>query len=199
MLAPSVIVMTGDHAQDTGTASAACLDGAALAARLAAADLTALHDHDVIEHAAAVEFLGGISDEDKARLLSSVDVYCAPHTGGESFGIVLVEAMSAGATVVASDLGAFRRVLDDGEAGVLFPNGDSARLAETLVRVLRDPDLRRERAERARSVVRRYDWSVVTEQVLTVYETVLSCGPRVRVGEDPSSRRPGVPGEVTPP
>jgi phosphatidylinositol alpha-mannosyltransferase len=151
------------------------------------------------EHAAAVEFLGGISDEDKARLLSSVDVYCAPHTGGESFGIVLVEAMSAGATVVASDLGAFRRVLDDGEAGVLFPNGDSVRLAETLVRVLRDPDLRRERAERARSVVRRYDWSVVTEQVLTVYETVLSGGPRVRVGEDPSSRRPGVPGEVTPP
>ncbi len=144
----------------------------------------------------SVEFLGGISDEDKARLLSSVDVYCAPHTGGESFGIVLVEAMSAGAMVVSSDLGAFRRVLDDGAAGVLFPNGDSAALATTLVRVLRDPGLRRTTAERAAAVVRRYDWSVVTEQVLTVYEMVLSGGPRVRVGEDPSSRRvPGAVGE----
>ena len=92
--------------------------------------------------AAAVEFVGGISDDEKAALLASVDVYCGPQTGGESFGIVLVEAMSAGATVVASDLGAFSRVLDDGEAGVLFRTGDSADLAETLVRVLHDPELR---------------------------------------------------------
>src|SRR5699024_11822940 len=64
-------------------------------------------------HAEAVEHLGGISDQDKAELLSSVAAYVAPQTGGESFGIVLVEAMSAGTTVVASDLPAFRRVLDD--------------------------------------------------------------------------------------
>lgn len=141
-------------------------------------------------HAAAVEFLGGISDEEKASLLSSVDVYCAPHTGGESFGIVLVEAMSAGATVVSSDLGAFRRVLDDGAAGILFPNGDSAALAATLVRALGDAELRRAASARAAAVVRRYDWSVVTEQVQTVYEMVLAGGPRVPVGEDPSSLRP---------
>nr|WP_081785272.1 glycosyltransferase family 4 protein [Cellulomonas sp. KRMCY2] len=139
---------------------------------------------------ASVEFLGGISDEDKARLLSSVDVYVAPQTGGESFGIVLVEAMSAGATVVASDLGAFRRVLDEGAAGVLFRTGDPGDLAATLNRVLRDPELRARTAARASVVVRRYDWSVVAEQVLTVYEMVLSgTVPRVRVGEDPSSVR----------
>ena len=139
---------------------------------------------------ASVEFLGGISDDDKARLLSSVDVYVAPQTGGESFGIVLVEAMSAGATVVASDLGAFRRVLDEGAAGVLFRTGDPADLAATLNRVLRDPELRARTAARASLVVRRYDWSVVAEQVLTVYEMVLSgTVPRVRVGEDPSSIR----------
>ena len=142
--------------------------------------------------AASVEFLGGISDEDKARLLSSVDVYCAPHTGGESFGIVLVEAMSAGATVVASDLGAFRRVLDEGTAGVLFRNGDAAHLAATLDRVLADKDLRRRTSEHARAVVRRYDWTAVTEQVLTVYEMVLAgYGPRTAVHEDPSSLRRG--------
>lgn len=61
-----------------------------------------------------VEFLGMVSDEDKARLLRSVDVYVAPNTGGESFGIILVEALSAGAPVLASDLDAFAQVLDQG-------------------------------------------------------------------------------------
>ncbi|WP_179561912.1 glycosyltransferase family 4 protein [Cellulomonas soli] len=136
----------------------------------------------------AVEFLGGVSDEDKARLLASVDVYVAPQTGGESFGIVLVEAMSAGAAVVASDLGAFSRVLDDGTAGVLFRTGDSAALADTLVRVLDDPELRRTVVARAREVVRRYDWSTVTDQVLTVYEMAVA-GRDAPVGEDPSSLR----------
>jgi phosphatidyl-myo-inositol alpha-mannosyltransferase len=141
-------------------------------------------------HASSVEFLGEISDEDKARLLSSVDVYCAPHTGGESFGIVLVEAMSAGAAVVSSDLGAFRRVLDDGAAGVLFRNGDSADLAATLVRVLRDDQLRAEKTRLALDVVRRYDWSAVTRQVLTVYEMVRQSS-AAPVSEDPRSRRLG--------
>ncbi len=140
------------------------------------------------EHAASVEFLGPISDVDKARLLSSVDVYCAPQTGGESFGIVLVEAMSAGSTVVASDLGAFRRVLDDGRAGVLFRRGDSADLAHTINRVLADPDLRRRTSAVASEVVRRYDWSAVTQQVLTVYEMVVG-GARAGVGVDPTSVR----------
>ena len=137
----------------------------------------------------SVEFLGGITDLEKARLLRSVDIYCAPNTGGESFGIVLVEAMSAGATVVASDLGAFRRVLDEGAAGVLFATDDSADLARTLNRVLADGALRRSTAARAAQVVRRYDWSIVTGQVLTVYETVLS-GTAGRVSEDPLSQLP---------
>ena len=140
------------------------------------------------EAAASVEFLGGISDDDKARLLASVDVYCAPQTGGESFGIVLVEAMSAGAAVVASDLGAFSRVLDDGDAGVLFRAGDSDDLASTLLRVLRDPELRERVSARALEVVHQYDWSVVTDQVLAVYEMVVA-DRRVPVREDPSSQR----------
>ena len=78
---------------------------------------------------AAVTFLGVVSEEDKARLLRTVDVYVAPNLGGESFGIVLVEAMAAGAPVLASDLDAFRRVLDDGRVGVTFPTGDTAALA----------------------------------------------------------------------
>ncbi len=127
-------------------------------------------------HAASFEWLGGVSDEDKATLLGSVDLYIAPQTGGESFGIVLVEAMSAGACVVASDLGAFRRVLDDGAAGRLFRTGDVDDLADQVLAALADPDGTRERREQATRFVRRFDWSAVTEQVLAVYEMAVAAG-----------------------
>jgi phosphatidylinositol alpha-mannosyltransferase len=122
---------------------------------------------------AAVELLGPVSDADKMALLASVDAYVAPHTGGESFGIVLVEAMSAGAPVVASDLDAFRRVLDDGGLGALFPVGDPAALSTTLVDLLRDVPRRRALAAAASTAVRRYDWSVVATEITAVYETVV--------------------------
>nr|WP_196791169.1 glycosyltransferase family 4 protein [Motilibacter aurantiacus] len=119
-----------------------------------------------------VEFLGQVSDEDKARMLATADLYVAPNTGGESFGIVLAEAMAAGAVVVASDLDAFRTVLDGGAAGELVPVGDAAALADAVVGLLSGPA----RADRLRAtastVVRRFDWPVVAAQVLAVYETV---------------------------
>ncbi|WP_277210740.1 glycosyltransferase family 4 protein [Isoptericola croceus] len=122
------------------------------------------------EHGAAFEWLGGVSDADKAALLRSADLYVAPQTGGESFGIVLVEAMSAGTGVVASDLGAFRRVLDDGTAGRLFRTGDPGDLAAAVVAALGDPAGTGERRDRATAFVRRFDWAAVTEQVQAVYE-----------------------------
>jgi phosphatidylinositol alpha-mannosyltransferase len=124
--------------------------------------------------ASSVEFLGGVSDADKAALLASADLYVAPQTGGESFGIVLVEAMSAGSVVVASDLGAFQRVLDDGAAGALFRNGDPADLAATVLDLLADPARRDAYRARAAEWVQRFDWSGVTEQVLAVYEMTLA-------------------------
>jgi phosphatidylinositol alpha-mannosyltransferase len=119
-----------------------------------------------------VEFLGMISDEDKARLLRSIDLYVAPNTGGESFGIILVEAMSAGAPVLASDLDAFAQVLDQGTAGELFANEDADALADAAVRLLGDPERRAELRERGREHVRRFDWSTVGADILSVYETV---------------------------
>ncbi|GAB77507.1 Phosphatidylinositol alpha-mannosyltransferase [Austwickia chelonae] len=121
----------------------------------------------------AVHFLGGISDEEKAALLASVDVYVAPHTGGESFGIVLVEAMAAGAPVVASDLGAFVRVLDAGQAGRIFPTGDSGALAQALIELVGDGSARASLSGAGRCHARRYDWSMVAEKVVAVYETVI--------------------------
>ncbi len=122
--------------------------------------------------AAATEFLGMVSDEDKAALLSSVDAYVAPHTGGESFGIVLVEAMSAGAPVVASDLAAFVRVLDGGRCGAMFANEDPADLSRQLLRLLGDPTERQRLCVQGSRRAQVFDWSVVAEDVMAVYETV---------------------------
>ncbi|MEV7413650.1 glycosyltransferase family 4 protein [Streptomyces sp. NPDC089919] len=119
-----------------------------------------------------VTFLGMVSDEDKARLLRSVDVYVAPNTGGESFGIILVEALSAGAPVLAADLDAFAQVLDQGAAGDLFANEDPAALAAGAVRLLKDPARRAALSERGAAHVRRFDWSTVGADILAVYETV---------------------------
>ncbi len=136
------------------------------------------------ELAGALRLLGRVSDEDKAAMLRSVDIYCAPNTGGESFGIILTEAMSAGTPVVASDLDAFRRVLDGGIAGVLARVGDAAALADALARVLDDPGRRAVLAAQGRRVVTSYDWPVVAATVVKVYETVMAADPRAVVEAD---------------
>jgi phosphatidylinositol alpha-mannosyltransferase len=126
-----------------------------------------------------VTFLGRISDEDKARALRSVDVYVAPHTGGESFGIVLVEAMAAQAAVVASDLPAFRRVLEDGTSGRLFPNLDSAALSSALIELLADRELRARYVAAADARVQVFDWDRVVDDVIAVYDSVHMPGEKV--------------------
>ncbi|MEH3141123.1 MAG: glycosyltransferase family 4 protein [Mycobacterium kyogaense] len=128
-----------------------------------------------------LRFLGQVDDKQKAAAMRSADVYCAPNTGGESFGIVLVEAMAAGTAVVASDLDAFRRVLDDGRGGRLVAVDDSAELAAGLIEVLADDARRARYIECATELVQRYDWSVVALQIMRVYETVAGSGVKVRV------------------
>lgn len=121
----------------------------------------------------SVEFLGGITDEEKQSLLKGASIYVAPQTGGESFGIVLVEAMAAGCAVVASDLEAFRAVLAEGTVGTLFEVGSSQGLARALVTSLDDPaDLAR-LAEAGQRASAQYDWGVVTDKILAVYQTVV--------------------------
>ncbi|WP_432975674.1 glycosyltransferase family 4 protein [Dactylosporangium sp. CA-233914] len=120
-----------------------------------------------------IVFLGKVSEEDKARMLRSVDVYVAPNTGGESFGMILTEAMAAGTAVLASELDAFRRVLDGGSAGALFPVGDAGALARIAGELLDDPVRRTALAARGAEVVAAYDWPVVAERVLEVYSTAI--------------------------
>ncbi|GAA0980980.1 glycosyltransferase family 4 protein [Acrocarpospora macrocephala] len=120
-----------------------------------------------------IGLLGLVSEADKVRAYHSVDIFCAPNLGGESFGIVLTEAMSAGAPILASDIPAFRRVLGEGQAGALFATGDAAALAREAARLLDDAALRAKFSTEARLAVRKYDWSTVARDVLRVYETVV--------------------------
>jgi phosphatidyl-myo-inositol alpha-mannosyltransferase len=121
-----------------------------------------------------VTVLGQVSEPDKASLLHTVDVYCAPNTGQESFGVILLEAMAAGAPIVASDLEAFRRVLGDGSAGMLFQRGDAAALAGALEKMFDDPQLRAQLVTEGARAVAPFDWSVVITQVLRVYELAIA-------------------------
>jgi phosphatidylinositol alpha-mannosyltransferase len=128
-----------------------------------------------------LRLLGQADDAQKASAMRSADVYCAPNLGGESFGIVLVEAMAAGTPVVASDLDAFRRVLLDGQAGRLIPIDDAAALAAGIIEMLDDDAARERYVDCAAGAVRRYDWSVVARQIMRVYDTVAGSGTKVQV------------------
>jgi phosphatidylinositol alpha-mannosyltransferase len=118
-----------------------------------------------------VTFLGPVTEADKPRMLRSVHLYVAPNTGGESFGLILTEAMAAGTPVLASDLEAFRQVLDG--TGGLFRIGDPDSLAEVAGSLLDDEPARTEQARRASRVVANYDWSVLAQRVVEVYESAI--------------------------
>ena len=143
-----------------------------------------------------------VSDPDKAALLAGADVFVAPHTERESFGIVLLEAMASGTPVVASDLPAFTALLQHDPAapgralGEVFPAGDARALAAAVLAVLAGPDP--ERVQRGLRHARRFDWSEVGPQVAAVYREVLGADvvdPAVRlplpVGHAAGSYGPG--------
>lgn len=128
------------------------------------------------ETASRIHFLGAVSNEEKASMLSSVDLYVAPNTGGESFGMILTEAMAAGTCVLASDIEAFKSVLDDGRVGGLFPVGSAHGLAAEAARLLDDPGLRGDYVDRAGEWVKRYDWPEVAARVVEVYRAAIEAG-----------------------
>ncbi|MDN5933437.1 MAG: glycosyltransferase family 4 protein [Pseudonocardia sp.] len=127
-----------------------------------------------------IELLGPVDDATKAAALRSVRVLCAPHRGGESFGIVLAEAMAAGAPVLAADLAAFRAVL--GPAGVLFPAGDADALARSLAALLDDAPRRAVLTAAGRERVAAYAWPAVAADVVRVYRAALAADPGRRAG-----------------
>lgn len=118
-------------------------------------------------------FLGRISEEEKANFLRSIGVYVAPNTGGESFGIILAEALAAGAAVVASDIPAFAALLGDGAFGTLFSSENSDSLAASIVEVLNNSEKRERLRAAGKEYAQSFDWDEVAERIYDVYEMAM--------------------------
>ena len=133
------------------------------------------------------EFLGKITEEEKADFMSSVSLYVAPNTGGESFGIILAEALAGGACVVASDIPAFDDLLGSGRYGALFESENPTDLAKVIIELLRDDAKRRMLSENGKARGRSFDWTVVAKQIYSVYEMSIVGSEKVRLASDTRS------------
>jgi len=132
-------------------------------------------------------FLGKISEEDKANFMSSISIYVAPNTGGESFGIILAEALAGGACVVASDIPAFDDLLGHGQFGAIFKSEDSTDLAKVIIDLLRDEKKRSELALAGRLRGQSFDWDVIAQQIYSVYEMSIVGSEKVKLASDTRS------------
>ena len=142
-----------------------------------------------------VEMLGRVEDDRLASYLRAAYLYLGPATGGESFGIVLAEAMAAGLPVVASDIDGYRDVARDGLEALLVPPGDPEALAAAVRELLDDPRLAASLGSNGTQRAREFDWDVVSARVEAVYHDVLA-GVRQRADGGATSR-PSAAGAVT--
>ena len=131
-----------------------------------------------------ITFLGKISELEKAQFFKSISLYIAPNTGGESFGIILAEAMASRAPIIASDLPAFAKLLDNGLSGELFANENSDELAKTVLKLLENSSSREAIAEAGYEKAKSFDWNSVGEQILSVYEIALSGNTKVSLASE---------------
>jgi phosphatidylinositol alpha-mannosyltransferase len=120
-----------------------------------------------------VGFIGPVSEDDLPRYYRTCHVFCAPSTGFESFGIILLEAMAAGRPIVASGIDGYRGVLEDGREGLLVQPEDERCLADALVRLLQDPALRERMGRQGQAKAADYSWDKVAQQVLDYYRELL--------------------------
>jgi phosphatidylinositol alpha-mannosyltransferase len=121
-----------------------------------------------------VVFAGYVPSEDLPRYYQAADVFCAPNTGQESFGIVLLEAMAAGVPIVASDIPGYRDVVEHGEQGLLVERQNPGAIADAVCRLLGNPELRANMRQAGQRKARAYDWPRIAAQVLGYYEEVLA-------------------------
>jgi phosphatidylinositol alpha-mannosyltransferase len=122
-------------------------------------------------------FVGSVSQEDLASYYASADVFCAPSLGGESFGIVLVEAMATGLPIVCSDIGGYRDLVRDQREALLVPPRDPEALASSIAVLLDSPLRRAAMGEAGRVSAGQYAWDVVAAEVEEVYREVMARAP----------------------
>lgn len=128
-----------------------------------------------------IEFLGPLSEEDKVAFFKSLAIYIAPNTGGESFGIILGEAMASRTPIIASDLPAFKALLENGKYGELFRSEDEKSLSSSIVDLLSNSEKRALMARAGFEKAKELDWERVASAIFGVYELALSGGKGVQL------------------
>ncbi len=131
-----------------------------------------------------ITFLGRISELEKAQFFKSISLYIAPNTGGESFGIILAEAMAARTPIVASNLPAFAKLLDEGKSGELFTSESSNALASAVLHLLGNDDARKQIADAGFEKAKIFDWDTVGNQISSVYEMALVGNSKVSLASE---------------
>ncbi len=121
-----------------------------------------------------VHFIGYVAPEELPRYHRTATMFCAPSTGFESFGIVLLEAMAAGLPIVASDIAGYRSVLEDCAEGLLVPPSDEGALARAIIALLNDPARRIAMGDCGKTKAAQYDWSIIARRVLDYYQDSLA-------------------------
>ena len=121
-----------------------------------------------------VWFLGHVPKDDLPRWYRTGDIFVSPASGNESFGIVLLEAMASGCPVVASDIPGYRSVVQPELNGLMFTPGSAESLADTLVRLVNDPERRQQLAARGRARALEFAWPRVTDQIEAVYREAIA-------------------------
>jgi phosphatidylinositol alpha-mannosyltransferase len=146
-------------------------------------------DPDLMSH---IDVLGKVSDSILWRQLGEADILCAPSLAGESFGMVLIEAMAAGTPVIASKIAGYSDVVTNGVDGVLVPPADPQALAEELQLLAHEPERMVAMGKAGRSSAERYAWPHIAEEVTEVYERAAQPVPEALMGAETFARRSGV-------
>jgi len=121
-----------------------------------------------------ITFAGYVSQDDLPRYYATADIFCAPATGGESFGIILLEAMASGKPIVATSIAGYASVMTDGVEGIMVPPKDVDAMALAIERLAGDPGMRRSMGENGRRTAQQYSWERVSGMVLDLYNELLS-------------------------
>jgi phosphatidylinositol alpha-mannosyltransferase len=123
-----------------------------------------------------VIFAGHVSPDELPKYYASCDIFCSPATGGESFGIVLLEAMASGKPIIAADIPGYRTVMHDGEEGLFFKICDPSSLAEKAIEMLKNKKRMKTMGIKGRDKALTYDWEIVTRKVVDFYSEILKAG-----------------------
>ncbi len=119
-----------------------------------------------------VVFVGPVTDAELPGYYQNTDIFLAPNTGKESFGFIIIEAMSASAPIIASDIPGFASVMVDGKEGLMFPPKDEAAMAEAIRQLIQNPGLRAQLGVDGRATVDQYRWDRVADRVLGYYQEI---------------------------